>query len=118
MQHVQFWGPTNIRHHHTKFSHHSELVPGIYAPLHLNMYQFLPHDKQGTKLHCPSCIIIAPVHTILLVSTVSDLNVTGTKCESCFGMANLIEISTLFLCTSKPDTNIKEIHPHCIYNIP
>ena len=33
-------------------------------------------------------------------------------------IANLTQISTTqFLCTSKPDINIKEMHPHCVYNI-
>jgi hypothetical protein len=31
---VPFWGSTNIRYHHTKFSYHSDLAPSNCAPLY------------------------------------------------------------------------------------
>ena len=33
MKQIPYWGPTNIRRHHIKFSHPGDLVPGISAPL-------------------------------------------------------------------------------------
>jgi len=33
MKQVSYWGPTNIRHNHPKFSHLGNLVPRIWAPL-------------------------------------------------------------------------------------
>jgi hypothetical protein len=30
---VPYWGSTNIRYHHTKFSNHANLLLGICAPL-------------------------------------------------------------------------------------
>lgn len=34
---VQYWGPTNIRHHHTKFTRPDDLEPGICAHLMATM---------------------------------------------------------------------------------
>ena len=41
MNQASYWWSTNIRHHHTKFSHMSNLVPGICAPM-INIIIFVP----------------------------------------------------------------------------
>jgi len=38
MKQVLYFGPTNIRHHHTKFSCHGTVAPVVYAPLPFTFY--------------------------------------------------------------------------------
>jgi len=44
MKQVSFFGPTNIMHHHTKFSYPGELVPEICAPLVCNIMYVLEYE--------------------------------------------------------------------------
>jgi len=51
MKQVPYWGPTKMRCNHTEFCHHSELAPGICAPLeHSNSrwQEFLHWSAQGS----------------------------------------------------------------------
>lgn len=38
MKKILYFGPTNIRHNHTKFSCHGSIAPVVYAPLPYTIY--------------------------------------------------------------------------------
>jgi hypothetical protein len=57
IQQVSYGGPTNIRRRRTKFSHHGNQAPAIYAPLpkHLEIICVICGKKKGSYFAVVAC---------------------------------------------------------------